>query len=481
MSKLQLKKSDLVLDLNDPFADDVTKSREQLADALTVLIKDTEEPLVVALDGGWGTGKTYFLQRWATSLANKSEDNNQEPYVINFSAWQDDDMEDPLLAVVGQIHHLLHAKKIKNKLNTDFDTKCDGFYQATNKILSKGCRVVSGFINHYVGVNPVEIVESFSNYQAQRVESYSDAIQARVDLKSRLVDLAEYVWNETNFPLVVIIDDLDRCRPTFAIALLERIKHLFDVPHVTFVLGLDQEQFINALHNFYGERFDAQNYLHKLIDIAFKLPQLNPKEFVESLFSRYSIKEYLSEKCESKSSDNVVTELASVLCYLAQRFNLSFRKIERLVREIIIIERIHPTHSQFESTLIAILVCLRNHDKELFATFVESKKSPKEIVDLLLREKDNSSGLGSVLELHIAIVVFACSKNSKFKDAISDLALSREDIKVRRDAVPNVFRDDMNAMMRIAEDASRIDITRESVINIVNALNHFRNWSDSMW
>ena len=481
MSKLQLKKSDLVLDLNDPFADDVTKSREQLADALTVLIKDTEEPLVVALDGGWGTGKTYFLQRWATSLANKSEDNNQEPYVINFSAWQDDDMEDPLLAVVGQIHHLLHAKKIKNKLNTDFDTKCDGFYQATNKILSKGCRVVSGVINHYVGVNPVEIVESFSNYQAQRVESYSDAIQARVDLKSRLVDLAEYVWNETNFPLVVIIDDLDRCRPTFAIALLERIKHLFDVPHVTFVLGLDQEQFINALHNFYGERFDAQNYLHKLIDIEFKLPQLNPKEFIESLFSQHHIKEYLLKEFnslgegKSNRSNGVVDELVSVLCYLAQRFNLSFRKIERLVREIVIIERIHPTYSQFESTLIVILVFLRNHDKELFNAFVEGKKSPKEIVDRLLRELNDPQKLGHRIEIHISIVVFACSKNSMFKDAISDLALSREDIKLRRDAVPNVFRNDINAMARIAEEASRIDITRESVINIVSALNHFKN------
>ena len=479
MAKIELKRKELVLDPNNPFGDDITLSRKELANSLTGLIKDVEEPLVIALDGEWGTGKTYFLERWASTCSNKMEDENLN--IINFSAWQDDDLEDPLLAVVGQIHHFLHAKEIKNSLNPDFNTICNEFYQAANKILSKGCQIASRFVDHHLGIDVVRSVKEVSNYQAQRVELYSETIQARADLKNRLINLANYVWESTKFPLVIIVDDLDRCRPPFAIALLERIKHLFNVPHVTFILGLDQKQFINALQNFYGERFDAENYLHKLIDIEFRLPQQNLKGYVESLLSQHFIKEYLLETDKDNSTVGVMNEFRSVLYYLAKRFNLSFRKIERLVREIVIIERIHPTHSQVESILIAILVCLRNHDRALFNSFVQDKISPKEMVDRLIRQSDNSGNLADEVEIRIAIIVFACSKNSIFKDAISDLSLAIEDVKVRNSAVPNLFRNDFNAIERISKRASGISINHESVINIVAALSHFRDWTDDRW
>lgn len=481
MAKIELKRKELVLDPNNPFGDDLTRSRNELANSLTGLIKDVEEPLVIALDGEWGTGKTYFLERWASTCVSKVEDGNLNPCIINFSAWQDDDLEDPLLAVVGQIHHFLHAKKRKKLLNPDFNTICNELYQAANKILSKISQIASRLVDHYYGIDVVQSVKEFSNYQAQHVELYSETIQARADLKNRLINLANYVWESTRFPLVIIVDDLDRCRPPFAIALLERIKHLFNVPHVTFILGLDQKQFVNALHNFYGERFDAENYLQKLIDIEFQLPRQNLKGFIESLIAQHSIKDYLSEKGKADESAVVVNEFSSVLCYLSRRFNLSFRKIERLVREIVIIERIHPTSIPVDSTLIAILVCLRNHDRELFNAFVQDKISPKEMVDRLIRESDNSGNLADDVEIRIAIIVFACSKNSIFKDAISDLSLAIEDVKVRNSAVPNLFKNDKNAIGRIAEKACLISINRESVINVVSALNHFKDWTDDRW
>ena len=82
MSKLKLKRADLVIDPNNPFGDDATKTRAELANALSSLIEDTEEPLVVALNGGWGTGKTYFLERWAASLEKKAKNGKQKPHVL---------------------------------------------------------------------------------------------------------------------------------------------------------------------------------------------------------------------------------------------------------------------------------------------------------------------------------------------------------------------------------------------------------------
>lgn len=481
MSKPKLKRSDLILDPNNPFGDDATKSREELANALSGLIEDTEEPLVVALNGGWGTGKTYFLGRWAASLEKRAKSGKQKPYVINFSAWQDDDLEDPLLAVVGQIHHFLHAKQVEGFLTPDIKTRLNEFCKAANTILSKCSCIASKFIEHHTGINPAETVEAFGNYQAQRVETYSDSIHARADMKNRLINLAEYVWGETEYPLVIIIDDLDRCRPTFAIALLERIKHLFDVRHVTFVLGIDQEQFIKALHNIYGSQFDAANYLHRLIDIEFKLPHISPNDFIDLLLMQYSIKQYLAENEASDTYVGVLDEFRSVLLYLAKRFTLSFREIERLVREIVLIERIHPTFSQVESTLIAILVCLRNHDRKLFDSFVNDTVSPKEVIDRMLRQPNDSRKFGNVPEVHIATVIFASSKNSVFNSAITDLSASISDVSKRRSSVPNIYMNNTRAMGTIAEQASSIGITHESVVNIVNALQHFKNWVNPVW
>ena len=452
-----------------------------MATALTGLIEDTEEPLVVALNGGWGTGKTYFLERWAASLDKKAKCGKQKPYVINFSAWQDDDLEDPLLAVVGQIHHFLHAKQVDGFLTPEIKTRLHEFSKAANTVLSKCSRIASKFIEHHTGINPAEAVEAFGNYQAQRVEAYSDAIHARADMKNRLINLAEYVWGETEYPLVIVIDDLDRCRPTFAIALLERIKHLFDVRHVSFVLGLDQEQFIKALHNVYGSEFDASNYLYRLIDIEFKLPQIRPNDFIDLLLAQYAIKPYLAENDTSNNYIRVLDEFSSVLRYLARRFDLSFREIERLVREIVLIERIHPTFSQVESTLIAILVCLHNHDRELFESFVNDTVSPKEVVDRMLRQPSDLRKLGNVPEIHIAMVVFACSKNSKFNSAITDLSASIKDESKRESSVPDIYMNDTSAMETIAERALIMGITHESVVNIVNALQHFKNWIDPVW
>ena len=67
-------------------------------------------------------------------------------------------------------------------------------------------------------------------------------------------------------PLVVIIDELDRCRPTFAIECLERIKHVFAVEGVVFVLGVYCDQLAESIRAVYGQGFDSHGYLGKFID-----------------------------------------------------------------------------------------------------------------------------------------------------------------------------------------------------------------------
>ncbi len=191
MNNLNLKRAEPVVDQDDLWTDDVLE-RRLYAPVLTSLVGDSVEPTVVALNGGWGTGKTFFLNRWGREFERPLSIDGKQGRVIYFSAWQDDDLEDPLLAIIGQLHRNLHARplKVDEGIEESAQTKAAKVVESANRVLTKLGKHVDNFAEHWTGVRPVEIVKDFSNPMAQRVDAYSEAIDARVDLKERLRDVA---------------------------------------------------------------------------------------------------------------------------------------------------------------------------------------------------------------------------------------------------------------------------------------------------
>ena len=84
--------------------------------------------------------------------------------------------------------------------------------------------------------------------------------------------LANFIEKSTeDKPVVFIIDELDRCRPNYAVEVLEQIKHLFSVPKIVFVLSIDKEQLGHAVRGVYGsEKLNADEYLRRFIDILYR-------------------------------------------------------------------------------------------------------------------------------------------------------------------------------------------------------------------
>ena len=95
---IQLKPSEFVVPTDKPFANDKLE-RNKCADSLTNLVQNVPGPLVISINGGWGTGKTVFLRMWKQHLQNSSFT------TIYFNAWQDDYCHDPLIALIGQIQN----------------------------------------------------------------------------------------------------------------------------------------------------------------------------------------------------------------------------------------------------------------------------------------------------------------------------------------------------------------------------------------
>ena len=485
MGKILLKRPEPVLDIDKPFSDDRLE-RSDVARALTNLIAEEQEPLVVALNGGWGTGKTFFLERWVQSVRAASLGGKENACVISYNAWQDDDLEDPLLALIGQVHHCLHKRYKKNdsSIKEDMASKLETAGQAVVQGMSVVVKHAGQVVEHYLGVDPAELVKDFANYQAKRVVDYSGAIQARVDLKERLGDVARAVWEKTGRPLVVVIDDLDRCRPSFAVSLLERVKHLFNVRHIVFVLGVDLVQFAHSLRNVYGVDFDADNYLHRFIDLEFKLPPPSYGSYIDMLMDQYGFAQYLcasGESANDESAKQVVHEFKNIALHLADRYQLSLRALERVIRSVALIERIHLTRAQVDATLIMLMSVLKTCDKEIYHDLIGKSPSPKKILDSVLRPLSSGTKALSESERHIAVVVYAGTREPFAADAFADVRECFSDESCRRRVLPARLYANFGYLQDIIERAMDIRVTHSMVEDVARTLQFFKGWDESDW
>ncbi len=130
------------------------------------------------------------------------------------------------------------------------------------------------------------IAKKFEDYESEKTSfiKYRESLEKFCLLKDK--------------PVVIFIDELDRCKPTFAVQLIERIKHLFDVPNLIFVLLINKEQLENAIKGVYGHETDAAKYLGKFVNFFFRLPRgknlamvslrnNKTKDFIEDVMKRY--------------------------------------------------------------------------------------------------------------------------------------------------------------------------------------------------
>jgi hypothetical protein len=131
-------------------------------------------------------------------------------------------------------------------------------------------------------------------------------------------------------PLVLVIDELDRCRPLFALQILERMKHFFSVKGVHFVLGAHLDQLRNSIAVAYGSGIDAHTYLQKFVHLTIALADHEPERAEERSAQRFVA--HLVKAFEFRHSDrDVVVGGAEFLTNVAERRGLSLRALERIM------------------------------------------------------------------------------------------------------------------------------------------------------
>lgn len=361
----------LVVNEEDGFAKDKL-GRQEFGESLCNLVIKVDDGLVLALDARWGEGKTTFVKMWQGLLRQKGIPS------IYIDAFQDDYANDAFLTIAGHITQ--YAEK-----NSDVETAADFKKKATKVLLNvltwsakTGIKVATAGIIDNAGVELITSIKDDLSEEASKaaekifMEKLGSAQEDKAvveNFHTTLSTLPQKLRNNEGNRLVIILDELDRCRPTYAVNVLERIKHLFSVPNICFVLVMNKEQLEGTLKSVYGATLDARTYLQKFINIEATLPKKSDINNQQSDHATYVNLLYAAHEIHAGEDES---SLITATTLLAQNFDLSLRHLERAFSNITLFYLLSDKNDFCFPYLLSFLSILKVIDSDLYMRLNEN-------------------------------------------------------------------------------------------------------------
>lgn len=263
-----------------------------------------------AIDGEWGSGKTWVLEKIEKELLTmKIEEGKKRFLVIHYNCWEYDYYEEPFIAIVSALLNFVESTKILPSKTKGAVKKV--FAKIGEKLLSVGSSLAQPFIGVNIEKTIKEIravsnevnQEEFEKYGFDKFYGFKETV---LQLKKVLSKLAE------KYSIVICVDELDRCLPEYAIKVLERLHHVFeDIDNLQVLLSIDKNQLDKTVKTIFGDGVNVAGYLTKFIDFTVKLPHGDiDQEKFDLLFENY-VKNFRhsSGYMTIKSTDDFINEL----------------------------------------------------------------------------------------------------------------------------------------------------------------------------
>jgi hypothetical protein len=385
---------------SEPFKFDALE-RKPVVEFLCDLIKQIEGPFVLALDAPWGTGKTTVVRMLRCSLEIEGFQ------CVYFNAWKDDYVTDPLIPMVSAIDEL---KSDDDSTNESFRASMSVVKKAVGPIAKRALKAAIKMGT--MGVLDVdEAIESATAEAASEVASdlidvfqkeKASLEQFRDELEKAVGKLSN---NDLPRPLIFFIDELDRCRPSYAIELLERVKHLFDVPNIVFVLSIDKKQLEAITASVYGERINAPEYLRRFIDLEYALPSLHTKSYTRELIKRFEFKDFFEARKQNSTLAYDHDNFVDAFTLLAGMFDLPLRARERCLTRLAVAITQTPKDHYLDPIVLSLLLVLRIKEPDLYAGLIGGAIAPRDLMETLrLRPAARelmASNVSTVLEAYL--------------------------------------------------------------------------------
>lgn len=317
---------------------------------------------VLNLNAEWGAGKTWFIKRWYMELKAHYP-------TVYIDAWQQDFSDDPLLTVISSIIDQLKMIAGKeNPIPEGMRQRLLGLFKVGGKLALKAAIKKAGLEEDdfsLEGDDANQLVDALCSNQKERYESIQYLKQEIRQWVEGAVGLSE---GELNYPAFILIDELDRCCPSYAVEMLETIKHIFYIKGVVFVLATDTEQLQHAIKVIYGEGFHASAYLRRFFRRQFALKEISKASFIESYMTIDDAScEHLFPRFKT------ISEFSFLLSVLADAFGLQLRDIEQYIDKVN--AAISNFSDDFDLVIFSILLLAKEYETDLYKQIVSLELS----------------------------------------------------------------------------------------------------------
>lgn len=391
---------------DEPWRDDIFERREH-GQRIAMLIASFSKPHVISVKADWGTGKSVFLRRLAAHIER------QGIPAITVDAWKTDYLDDPLLAFVSAVNDRLssHLKKHPDEaLRAKARTTISNLANFGSKLIVPTVKVLTAAIP-----GAKEIVDAGAELVGQLGETMLEWEKsqrtAEKEFRRNLIQVRTILTGSKDGrlvtkPIAFIIDELDRCRPDYAMKALERIKHFFDVEGIIFVIATDKANLPAAVQSVYGTSEDhAERYLRRFIDIEYSLPAPNNKAFSLALADHFELgvpvreadpavlKTTYMEAYELPGAYKALYrddrfalnafELIEVFPRLADAWSLSLRDQAQAFNLASLILKTTPGSSVCFPQVLAFLCCLRFHSPDSYWALAAGTKQLGSLIGVM--------------------------------------------------------------------------------------------------
>ena len=314
--------------------------REKYAEVLKAIITTYKKGFVLAIDGKWGTGKTTFVEMWKAYLEL------DKFHTLYFNAWENDFISDPLVGLIGELTKINSSKRTKDLASSMINT-------AGRIVLKAVPAMFKGVIKKHTGEEVVEVlydcIGEGSSMLKKEIDNYERQKESLLKFREDLEIFVNEVCEKK--PLIFIIDELDRCNPHYAVKVLERIKHLFNIPNIIFVLSIDKEQLSNSIRGYYGS----------------------------DLINAYGFEAYEKARGTKEMEESILT----IANTLFMHKNLSLRQIEKIFAHIRLSLNMYKHNQVIYAELICLLTYLRICESDCYVKITHESYTIQELTDQL--------------------------------------------------------------------------------------------------
>lgn len=383
--------------------------------------KQDSKGFVLNLNAGWGYGKTFFLENLMLDL------NLKKHPVLYFDAWRNDYSKSPLLAFISELNESLREYESKLPVLERagvIKSFSDKSKQLLGSMLAVGTNVL---VKKLTSLNVDELKElaGLDQDQAEKIceklgekseEFVSDLAQKNIEdhksiknmiseFKIKLYEVTQSLKNEGKFhlPMYVLVDELDRCRPNYAIELLEDIKHLFEAKGIIFIIATNKNQLTHSINAVYGNNFDSFNYLKRFFNQEYELPLPNYSSFIAALFTQIGIKEDSFFVPLEPNINGVANINLFIFEELARAFDLGLRDVDQVCIKLKAIQLTNNVKSlHFLFLLFVLIIKHKNQGRlsEITSDLPSSKLVDFKKIQVFVMDYTNGGG-ETRKEIHI--------------------------------------------------------------------------------